>query len=195
MGVRLEIRPISAKEALKELLNLSSLMLDLAYASVIYVNRELAEQVVDLESSVEELRRAFLVHMSMAVRSLDDAERSISVFRAGEIACSIAYEAVEVARMVLRGIRLHPELRKGLMEAEESVDIAQVHSGSMMDGLTIEEALMVSGVGFDVIAVKTGGRWVINPSEDYRINAGNVLVVRGTREALDLLKMLMEASR
>ena len=170
-------------------------MLDLAYASVIYDNRELAEQVVDLESNVEELRRAFLIHMGMAVRSLEDAKRSLSVFRAGEIACSIAYEAVEIARMVLRGLKLHPMLREGLMEADESVDIVQIHGGSVMDGLTIEEALMVSGVGFDVIAVKTNGRWTINPSERYRVRAGEVLVVRGTREALDILKRLMEVSR
>ncbi|KYH37726.1 MAG: potassium channel protein [Candidatus Bathyarchaeota archaeon B24] len=183
---------MNVKDALKGLLDLSSLMLDLAYASVIHDNSELAKQVVDLEASINELRDAVLVHMSVAVRSMSDAERSLSVFRAADIASMMAYEAVEVARMVLRGLRLHPKLREGLMEAEESVDIIKVHDGSVFEGLTIEEALMISGVGFNVIAIKSGDRWIINPDESHRIMRGEILVVRGTREALERLRTLVE---
>lgn len=182
------IQPKSVKDSLKDLINLSSLMLDLAYASIIHDNEELAKQVLDLEQSVNDLKKSVIIHMSLAVRSLNDAEKAVSVFKIADATSMVAYEAIEIAKIVLKKMKIHSKIKEGLMKTNESVGIIQVMKGSRLEGLTIENALITSGVGFDVIGVKRDGRWLINPREDFELKADDILVVRGTMDALTCLK-------
>lgn len=182
------VRPKGVKDSLKELINLSSVMLDLAYASIIHDDEEIAKQVLDLEQSVNDLKKSIIIHMSLAVRNLTSAEKAISVFKIADVATMVAYEAIEIAKIVLDKMKIHPKIKEGFMRTDESVSVIQIMKGSRLEGLTIEKALIVSGVGFDVIGVKRHNRWVINPSNEYELKTGDVLVVRGTTDALTCLK-------
>jgi len=182
------VQPRGVKDSLKDLINLSSLMLDLAYASIMYDDEEVAKQVLDLEQSVNDLKKAIIIHMSLAVRSLASAEKAISVFKITDVATMVAYEAIEIAKIVLEKMRIHHKIKEGFMKADESVSVIQIMKGSRLEGLTIENALIASGVGFDVIGVKRNNRWVINPSSKFELKSGDILVVRGTTDALACLK-------
>ncbi len=181
-------RPRSVKDSLKDLINLSSLMLDLAYASIIHDDEEIARQVLDLEQSISDLRKSIIIHMSLAVRNLTSAEKAVSVFKIADTAAMVAYEAVEIAEIVLRKMKIHPKIKEGFMKTDESVGVIQIMEGSRLEGLTIKNALITSGVGFDVIGVKRSGRWTMNPSDEFELKAGDVLIVRGTTDALTCLK-------
>lgn len=182
------VQPRGVKDSLKDLINLSSLMLDLAYASIMYEDEEVAKQVLDLEQSVNDLKKAIVIHMSLAVRSLASAEKAISVFKIADVATMVAYEAIEIAKIVLERMKIHQKIKEGFMRADESVSVIQIKKGSRLEGLTIENALIASGVGFDVIGVKRNNRWVINPSNKFELKSGDILVVRGTTDALTCLK-------
>ncbi len=182
------IQPRSVKDSLKDLINLSSLMLDLAYASIMHDDEELAKQVLDLEQSVNDLKKSVIIYMSLAVRSLNNAEKAVSVFKIADATSMVAYEAIEIAKIVLKKMKIHPKIKEGFMKTDESVSIIQVMRGSRLEGSTIENALITSGVGFDIIGVKRNDRWLINPSNDFELKADDVLVVRGTMDALTCLK-------
>ncbi|MEM2849080.1 MAG: TrkA C-terminal domain-containing protein [Candidatus Bathyarchaeia archaeon] len=184
------IQPRSVKDSLKDLINLSSLMLDLAYASIMYDDEEIAKQVLDLERSVNDLKKAIIIHMSLAVRSLASAEKAISVFKIADVATMVAYEAIEIAKIVLEKMKIHQKIKEGFMRTDESVSVIQITRESRLEGLTIENALIASGVGFDVIGVKRSSRWVINPSNEFELKSGDILVVRGTTDALTCLKKI-----
>ncbi|MGA3111317.1 MAG: PhoU domain-containing protein [Candidatus Bathyarchaeia archaeon] len=50
---RIEYKPIPVRELLLEMKNLSELMIDLAYSSALYNDKDLAEDVLALESRVD----------------------------------------------------------------------------------------------------------------------------------------------
>lgn len=182
------------KDSLKDLMNISSLMLDLAYASIIYDDEEIARQVLDLEQSVNELKKSIIIRMSLAVRNLENAEKAVSVFKITDAASIVAFEAIEIAKIVLKKMKIHPKIKEGFMKTNESVSVIQIVRGSRVDGLTIENALITSGIGFDVIGVKRNGKWILNPSNNFELKAGDILIVRGTVEALTYLKNYMGGS-
>lgn len=175
-------------EALREILDSSSLLLDLSYAAVLHENEELAQKVIDLERHVDRLTDTLTIHMSLAIRDRDDALKSLSVFKAATVADQISDAAAEIAKIALRKLRLHPKLREALLETDETVGIFTLGGESRFNGYNLEESRMRSGVGFDVIAVKRDYKWIINPEDDFLFAAGDVLVVRGTKEALDQFK-------
>ncbi|MBS7610651.1 hypothetical protein KEJ27_00325 [Candidatus Bathyarchaeota archaeon] len=182
------IQPRSVKESLKDLINLSSLMLDLAYASIVHDDEEIARQVLDLEQNINDLKKLIIIHMSLAVRNLTNAEKAISVFKTADAATMVAYEAIEIAKIVLKKMKIHPRIKEGFMKTDESVSVIQIAEGSRLEGLTIENALIRSSVGFDVMCIKRNNKWVINPSNEFEVKAGDILVVRGTTDALTCLK-------
>jgi len=73
---KIEYKPISVREALTEMKDLSEIMIDLAYSAALFHSRELAEEVLELEKRVDYL--AYMLDMSamLAARDAEDAETS-----------------------------------------------------------------------------------------------------------------------
>lgn len=182
-----EFYKLNVLEALREILDLSGLILDLSYAAVLYDNKEIALKVIDLKRYVDRLTDTLIMHMSLAVRDRDDAEKSLSVFKASNIANQISEAATEIAKITLRKLKLHPKLVEALLETDETVEIFTLGDESRLSGYNLEETRMRSAVGFDVIAIKRDYRWIINPEDEFQFAIGDVVVVRGTKDALDQL--------
>ena len=62
---KIEYKPIPVRELLLEMKNLSELMIDLAYSAALYNDKDLAEDVLALESRVDTL--AYLLEMEIMV--------------------------------------------------------------------------------------------------------------------------------
>ncbi|MEJ2272793.1 MAG: potassium channel protein, partial [Candidatus Bathyarchaeota archaeon] len=52
---KIEYKPISVREALTEMKDVSEIMIDLAYSSALFNSHELAEEVMELEKRVDYL--------------------------------------------------------------------------------------------------------------------------------------------
>ena len=52
---KIEYRPVSVREVLTEMKDLSEIMIDLAYSAALFHNRGLAEEVLELEKRVDYL--------------------------------------------------------------------------------------------------------------------------------------------
>ena len=74
---RIEYKPIPVRELLLEMKNLSELMIDLAYSSALYNDKDLAEDVLALESRVDTL--AYLLEMEIMVASRNPKEAEAMV--------------------------------------------------------------------------------------------------------------------
>jgi len=92
------LKPKSLEDMVLEIKDKSELMIDLAYSSVLYDNRTIAEEVYDLENLVDELYQTIQKNSLESVQkgklSVDDALTLMKLAHAGE---QIADAAQEIA--------------------------------------------------------------------------------------------------
>jgi len=186
----MEYKPVSVRELLTEMKNLSELMVDLAYSAVMFEDRQLAEEVVKLEQRVNEMIYQLLLHAAMAARGRGDAELASGVSQIAMAADRVSNAAADIAKTVLLGIPISPVVRRALRRSEETVAMAKVEEGSRLVGKTLGELSLETSMGVDVIAVRRGGRLFVDPEDDFKLSQGDRVIVRGSYPGVEEFKSL-----
>ncbi|MEM4473368.1 MAG: PhoU domain-containing protein, partial [Candidatus Bathyarchaeia archaeon] len=104
---RIRYRPISIRELLTEMKDTSELMIDLAYSAALFDSKELAEEVLELESYVDNLAYLLTMNAMLAARDAEDAETLLSVTMVANAADKISDAAADMTIIVLKGIGVH----------------------------------------------------------------------------------------
>ena len=185
---RVAYRPIPVKTLLKNMKNFSSLMLDLAYYSVLYMDRRLAKEVMRLEEFVDTMRSLLIMQAALAVRDAEDAETMVSVFRLATSTDKISDAAADIASIALLGMKVHPSLSIAIVTSDEVVSRIKVRDDSWIHGRRLEEVFGQEEVFVDVLALRRGESWYLNPPMDIQVKNGDVLIVRGDRDAVEKLR-------
>jgi len=188
---KVEYRPISVREALVEIKDLSELMLDLAYSAALFNSKELAEEVEDLGDQVDTL--VYLLRMSamLATRDIDEAESLSGVLKVGSAASKISDAAVDMASIVLRGINAHPLVQEAFKLIDEQISRIEVSRGSMLSGKKLSDLELAPRIGVNVIALRRDKNWIIHPEKE-QVKVGDILIVRGTHYGLERLRVVAE---
>ena len=71
---KVEYKPVSVRDLLVEMKDLSELMIDLAYSAALFHSKELAEEVLELEKRVDTLTYILDMNAMLAARDAGDAE-------------------------------------------------------------------------------------------------------------------------
>jgi len=189
---RIEYKPISVREALTEMKDLSEIMIDLAYSAALFHSRELAEEVLELEKRVDYL--AYMLDMSamLAARDAEDAEYLIGVTTVAKATDKISDAAADIATIVLKEIGIHPIVREAFEKVEEKLARAEVKSTSIFVNKKLGDLELAAKIGIDIIAIRRRMEWIIDPSEDEAILVGDVLIARGAPLGVNELKGLAE---
>jgi uncharacterized protein with PhoU and TrkA domain len=189
---RIEYKPISVREALTEMKDLSEIMIDLAYSAALFHSRELAEEVLELEKRVDYL--AYMLDMSamLAARDAEDAEYLIGVTTVAKATDKISDAAADIATIVLKDIGIHPIVREAFEKVEEKLARAEVKSTSIFVNKKLGDLELAAKIGIDIIAIRRRMEWIIDPGEDEAILVGDVLIARGAPLGVDELKGLAE---
>ena len=189
---KIEYKPISVREALTEMKDLSEIMIDLAYSAALFHSRELAEEVLELEKRVDYL--AYMLDMSamLAARDAEDAESLIAVTTVAVATDKISDAAADIATIVLREIGIHPIVREAFEKVEERLARAEVKPRSIFNHKKLRDLELAAEIGVDIIAIRRRREWIIDPSEDETILEGDVLIARGAPLGVDELKDLAE---
>ncbi len=192
---KVKYEPLQVRNILIEMKNLSELMVYSAYCSVIYGDVKLAKEVMRLEERVDYLNLQLVMHASLATRTAEDAESMLSVFRMASAIDKISDAAADIASVVVTS---KPLLLVGRMltKSEELISRVKVREGSPLANHTLEEVYDLLGYIFDVFAIRRGERWILEPDLGFRLGVDDVLLVRGSleaitslrRQALDMLK-------
>jgi uncharacterized protein with PhoU and TrkA domain len=192
---KVEYRPVPVRELLLEMKNLSELMIDLAYSAALFNDRELAGAVLELESKIDNL--AYLLDMMtmIAARDAEDAEALLGVTVVASAADKISDAAADIAAIVTQNIGVHPIVSDIFERLEKRLIKAKVHESSVIIGKLIGELDLVPRMGVDILAIFRDKDWIINPKENERILAGDVLIVRGAPEGLKEFKEICEARK
>ena len=186
---RVEYKAIPVKEILKDMKNFSSLMVDLAYYSLVYNDKKLANEVLRIEEYVDSLWNLLVMQASLSVRDAEDAESMVGVMKLASATNKISDAAGDLAIMTLLNMPLHSSVRATIIGGEEAVSRIKIRNESKIVGLTLGNAFSKLNIALDVIAVRKGYTWIFAPREDYKLELGSVLIVRGPKEAIDKLRI------
>src|SRR5512134_2270189 len=185
-----ESQPKSVKELLVEAKDASELMVDLAYAAVFFNEEKLAREVERLEDRMNgQLRRMRQVAM-LAARSPEDAESMAGVLWIADAIEKIGDAASDIARVVASRLGIPDQLRPDLRHADEMTARVKVRSESQAIGRTLRDLSLPTETGMWVMAIRSGIDWRFDPGPDDVVSEGDVLLVRGPEEGVNLVRAL-----
>ena len=187
---KLEYRPISVREALTEMKDVSEIMIDLAYSAALFNSDELAEEVMELEKRVDYLDYIINMNTMLAARDAEDAQNLTAVTTVAAATNKISDAAADIAAIVLKDIRIHPIVRKAFQQVEERLARAIVKPESILVNKKLGDLELAAKIGVDVIAIRRNREWTIDPEDNEKIQEGDVLIARGTPHGIDDLKSI-----
>lgn len=173
----------SVEDIVLDIKDKSELMIDLAYSSLIYDNRTIAEEVYDLEDVVDNLykniQKQTLEQLESKKLSVNDA---LAVLRLAECGETIADAAQEIADVELRDVELHPILKMSIRESDVVFTRVQVNDKSILSGKTLGDLKLASETGMMIIAMRHDQRWLYGPTKNTRIDPGDILFAKGPED-------------
>ena len=189
---KIEYQPIPVHDLLLEMKNLSELMIDLAYSAALFNDKELAEDVIELESRIDTLTYLLDMEIMIAARDAKDAETLIGVSTVASAANKISDAAADIAAIVTRDIGIHPIVGEIFEKVEERLMKVTVKEGSVIVGKQIDELDLAARMGVDIIAIRRNKDWILNPDETQRVFLGDILITRGAPMGIKEFKDIAE---
>ena len=189
---KIEYKPIPVSNLLVEMKNLSELMIDLAYSAALFNDKELAEDVIELESRIDTLAYLLDMEIMIATRDADDAETLIGVSTVASAADKISDAAADIAAIVTRNIGIHPIIGEIFEKVEERLMKATVKEGSVIAGKPIGDLDLAARMGVDIIAIRRNKDWILDPEDTERVFLGDILITRGAPVGIKEFKDLAE---
>jgi len=189
---KIEYKPIPVSELLLEMKNLSELMIDLAYSAALFNDKELAEDVIELEERVDTLAYLLDMEIMIAARDAEDAESLIGVSTVAAATDKISDAAADIAAIVTQNIGVHPIVSSIFEQVEERLIKSTVKEGSELAGKRIDELDLAAEMGLDIIAIRRNKDWFINPKGNERLLHGDVVITRGAPHGIKDFKDFAE---
>jgi uncharacterized protein with PhoU and TrkA domain len=189
---KIQYKPIPVRDLLLEMKNLSELMIDLAYFSALYNDKDLAEDVLALEARVDTLSYLLSMEIMVAARDPKDAEDMIGIAIVAASTNKISDAAADIAAIVTRNIGIHPIVRQIFEKVEERLMKVTVKEDSEVVGKRICELDLAARMGVDILAIRREHDWILNPADDERVLKGDVLITRGASVGIEEFKDLAE---
>ena len=182
MSAKEEIRyrPIPVRDLLTKLQTTTTIMIDLAYSAVLFNDCELAEEVIELEDKVEDLKTTLLMNTAIVIRDAQDAESMVGIMQMGTVADMISQAAGNIARIVLLGLGVDPYILDAFTKTQERLVRTKILSNSILAGKTLGKVKLETSIGVNVMTVRRGEELIINPGPKTKLADGDILIARGS---------------
>ncbi|NOQ54928.1 MAG: hypothetical protein GQ558_10040 [Thermoplasmata archaeon] len=172
-----------ADELFLQVKDTSEILIDLAYSSLIFMDRELAEEVLLLTNHVKDLNSRLEELVIGRVSHDHDLDRAVTLIRLSRAAEDIADSAEKIADVVLRDINVHPVLAESILESDTSIAKEVIQANSVLVGKPLRETSLATATGWFIIVVKRGNKWIIGPDGETALKAGDIIFARGPLES------------
>ncbi len=184
-------------DCIADMKNISELAVGLAYSAVLFENRDIAEEVKDLEDSMDRMKDEVEVLVMKAARSVtrrtnfDELRGILHVAISSETISDAAYE---IADVVLRDIKLHPVFLASIKESDEVILKMEVKNRDIF-GKTLRDLKIETRTGMFILAIRrVDGKWVYNPAGDTVLKESDLLIMRGPREGEEKMREIVVGS-
>jgi len=152
-----------------EIKDKSELMIDLAYSSILYDKKAIAEEVYDLEHLLDAL------YKNIQRKTLEQVKNK-------KLSVRDALTILHLAEAAEQIVELHPVIKMSLRESDVVFTRVEVKPESVLCGKTLGTLKLASETGMWVIAMRHGDKWLYGPTKKTRIDAGNVLFAKGPED-------------
>jgi uncharacterized protein with PhoU and TrkA domain len=176
------------RKTLTEMRDLSGIMVDMAYSSILFNSREIAEEVREFEEKFDRLNYRVWLETLRAARRERDVKKLGSILQMVRSMERISDAADSIADVVLRGLELHPVFLSAFTESKEHIGKIPIPVDSPFVGKSLKELELWETMGAYVFMIKKKRRYVVDPPKKIRVRAGDVLFVRGTPFGVDKVK-------
>jgi uncharacterized protein with PhoU and TrkA domain len=168
--------------------NMSELAVDLAYGAVLFDSEAVAEEVSVLEAEVDALKARLEAWTLRAAARVDDPVSLRGLIQVAGATEVISDAALEISEGVLRGLDAHPVVAAAVEESDEVIVRMTVAADAPLAGSSLGDLEVRTATGMRVIAVRRPDNdWVVSPGADTVVNAGDVIIAKGTRTGADRL--------
>ena len=182
------MKEIDLEDLILEVKDKSELMIDLAYSSLLYDNRRIAQEVYDLEEYVDSLHQTiYRIILNDLKEGEIDVDEALVLLRLVDSGEQIADAAQEIADVELRDVELHPIIKDSIKESDTVFTRVEVSESSILCNKTLGEIKLASETGMTVIAIRRGNKWKYGPDGDTKILAGDVLFAKGPPDGEKIL--------
>ena len=178
---------MSVRELLTEMKDTSEIIVDLAYASLMYNSENMANRVRELELEMDDLKFAIRYKALLSSRTKEDARQLSGLLEVASAADRISNAASDIVSLLRFPPEKRPLITDILLESDERIRMIRVKPESTMVGNTIERLAIEANTGCKIIAIKNRHGWTYDPEYDMKIRANDDIVVRGTDDGADLL--------
>ncbi len=177
-------RPLSVSECIKKIRDLSSLLLDLTYYALLYADRDFTHMLQHLAEQIDQYWRQLILHTVFAFSglSMEDAKFLASFMDVAHLMKRAVDSMQDFAKLLSMGYRPHSILLRALEMSEEQVAMAEV-----VRSMSVRDLIDNAGASLDIIAVKCGTKWHLDPPADRLLHRGDLIVFRTTRDVVDAL--------
>src|SRR5712691_12588635 len=189
-----ENEPNTVKDLLVELKDASELMVDLAYAAVFFNDEKLAREVDRLEERMNHHLRRLRTMAMLAARSPEDAEGMAGVLWIADAIERIGDAASDIARVAAARLGIPDALRYDLRHADEMTSRVKVRADAPAAVQSFRDLSLPTETGMWVMAIRSGMDWEFAPGPEDVVSEGDVLLVRGPEEGVNLVRALAGAS-
>ncbi|MHA1826389.1 MAG: TrkA C-terminal domain-containing protein [Candidatus Heimdallarchaeota archaeon] len=191
---KITYEPISAKDALKQIKDLCSIMVDLAYSSIIFEDKDLAEEVKELRDLVVHLDYLLIMSLEVAVRDGRDAQATLPLVVLGQASKDIANSATDIANVLIKGFVIHPTIKELSQKVARDLMRGEISEESILKGYTVAEVVEKMNYSIVIFAIRRSGKWLIIPEKDMALQAGDIILASGSSSGISLLKLLVGGS-
>ena len=180
----------NVRELLTEMKDYSELIADLAYAAVVYTNKDLAEEVGHIESEMDKMMYLIRLKTMLSARNIDDAKQLSGILQIASSAEKISDAAEDMVKLLNVEDGLDTLLPHIFEEADEIINTVRVADPSSMVNKKIGDLAIESVTGVRVIAIRRRGHWIYGPNGENHIRGGDLLVVSGIIDGYENLNEL-----
>ena len=185
---RVGYRPIPAKDILKEIKNLSELMVNLSYCSIFLGDKDLLKEIHYIENRIDELKSILIMQSALATRDRWDAERLVSILDYLIGVDKLSDAAGDIALLAEMGHFINIGLEDIFLSTSTTLVYSlKIEEGSVLSDKTINEIYRYIGEIFDVIAIRRDKEYILSPPKDMVIKLGDVLFITGLAENIRAL--------
>ena len=130
----MEKRPeeMNLKEIFVEMKNISELMVDLAYSSVLFDSEAIADEVCTLEETMDILNYQLTIRALLASRTREEAEQISEILNVASAIKDISSHAQNISEIVARDLDIHSVIPESLKRTDEKIFRAHLEEQSRL---------------------------------------------------------------
>lgn len=176
-----------AIDVLVEMKNISEVAVGLAYSALVFRDPSLAAEVRHLEDRLDDMKDRLELWVLRAGGQEVDPSPLRSLLQLSQAAEDIGDQAQQMVWLVERHEDVHPILGVALGDTDEVIVRVPVAAGSRGDGALLADLQLNIEPGYQVLAVRRGGRYFYRPRGRVQLQAGDEVIASGPDEGRELV--------